>query len=49
MSTKYIKRPTNYLFMVASSRFDLECSFPKLETMDLKSIIHNKFYDTLNV
>ena len=45
MYASYFKRPTNYLFKVASYRSDLECSFSKLETMDFISIIYN----TLNV
>ena len=42
-STRYFKRPTVYLFKVASCGYDLECSFYKLETMDFISIIYNTF------
>ena len=44
-STRYFKRPSNYLFKVVSYGSDPKCNLFKLETMDFIFIIHN----TLNV
>ena len=44
-SARFFKVPTNYVFKVASSGSDLECSLSKLETVDFISIINN----TLNM